>query len=363
MSLSNESWRPAVLGLLCALGLLGTAPARAEAPRVVVSIAPIHSLVAGVMEGVGTPTLLIQGAGSPHSYTLRPSEAQALQQADVVFWVGEELETFLVRPLAALPGGAHAVALIDAPGMRLLPVREGGAWESHAHGAESDADHDHADHHHGDAHDHGHDHAHDHAGTAEAHDHDHGHAAAAAEGHGAEDHDHGAHDAHLWLDPENAGAIVRAAAASLSARDPANAGAYAANATQIEARLDGLEAELTAALAPVRTVPYVVFHDAYQYFEDRFGLNAVGTITVSPERAPGAQRLQEIRQKIRELGARCVFSEPQFEPRLVETVTEGLAVRRGVLDPLGADLPNGPDHYFALLSGLANSLGECLGEG
>lgn len=319
--------RHALLGCAAALGLgaaaLWAQPAAADAPDVVASVKPVHALVAAVMAGVGEPTLLVEGAGSPHTYALRPSDARALQDADLVFWVGRALETFLVRPLETLPQDARIVTLAEAPGVRLLETREGGVWGDH------DGEH------------------HDEAGHEEG---------------GAEDgHAHGPVDGHIWLDPANARAIVAAAVAALGERDPANADAYAANGRAAVARIDALEAELRARLAPVKDRPYLVFHDAYHYFEDRFGLNAVGSITVSPEAQPGAGRLVALRDAIADLGAACVFSEPQFEPRLVETVVEGLPVGRGVLDPLGAELTPGPDLYAELLTGLADGLVACLG--
>jgi zinc transport system substrate-binding protein len=289
------------------------AGAAADAPRVVVSIKPVHSLVAGVMDGVGNPELLIHGSGSPHTYSLRPSEAQALQEADVVFWIGEELEGFLARPLQNLPRAAAVVALHEADGVRLLAGREGGAWEAHAH------------------HDSGHEHAHEGA------------------------------DMHVWLDPVNAQAMVAAIARELSAIDPQNEETYASNAAVLHQRLEELDTTLQDQLEPVQNDPYIVFHDAYQYFEDRYDLNTVGSITITPERQPGARRLYEIRARIVETGAACVFSEPQFEPVLVETVIEGTSARSGVLDPLGAELEAGPDAYFDLMDQLAGSLRACLG--
>ncbi|MGF1640508.1 MAG: zinc ABC transporter substrate-binding protein ZnuA [Rhodospirillales bacterium] len=315
------------------MAVVAQSPVGADVPDVVVSILPIHSLVAGVMDGVGTPTLLVKGGGSPHAYTLRPSEAQALQGADLVFWVGEDLETFLGKALRSLPRKARVVALHEAEGVTLLSYREGGAWEEHA-----DDD--------GDDHDHGHKHD-------DGHKHDHGHK------HGDE-HAHGAKDMHIWLDPTNAQAMVAQVVAILSEVDPANAPRYRANATAVHARLAELDAALAADLAAVKGRRYVVFHDAYQYFENRYGLTPAGSITVSPDRQPSAGRLAEIRAKIAATGAACVFAEPQFEPALVKTVIEGSAARTGILDPLGADLAPGPDAYIALMRDLATSLNECL---
>lgn len=304
--------------------------ARADA-AVVTSIKPVHSLAAAVMAGVGEPFLIVEAAGSPHSYTMRPSEARALQDADVVFWVGADLESFLAKPIAGLGGDARVVALAEAEGVRLLDTRSGGSWDGHAHDDEHEDDdaHGHAEH---DAHDDEH----------EAHP------------------SHDGKDMHLWLAPDNAQAMVRAMAAALADADPANAERYRANAEATVARIAALDSELAERLEPVRQTPYVVFHDAYQYFERHYGLNAVGSITVAPGRNPGARRLYEIRERIVDLGARCVFAEPQFEPALVETVTEGTTARAGVLDPLGAAIPAGGDAYFILMRELAESLEGCL---
>ncbi|MGI3125235.1 zinc ABC transporter substrate-binding protein ZnuA [Nitratireductor sp. PBL-C9] len=295
--------------------------------QVVTSIKPVHSLVAGVMEGVGEPALILQGAGSPHTYSMRPSQARMLANADLVFWVGPGLEVFLEKPLETLAGEATQVALSDSEGLTLLEMREGGAFEAHSHGDDHD-DHD----------DHGHE--------AEEFGHDHAH-------------DHGP-DAHLWLDPDNAKIMVSAIAEALSAADAENASAYAANAAALNERIAALQTELSAELEPVKDRPFIVFHDAYQYFEKQFGLAAAGSITVSPEIIPGAQRVDEIRTKVRELDAACVFAEPQFEPRLVEVVTEGTDAKSGVLDPLGAEIEDGKDLYFELMRGMAASLKTCL---
>jgi zinc transport system substrate-binding protein len=310
-------------------------PAWAGSPDVVVSIKPIHSLVAGVMQGVGEPTLLVEGAGSPHTYTLRPSEARAIAQADVVFWVGEGLETFLAGPLKTLAPDARLVALGAAPGIELLPARSGGMWQEPRDEDEGE---------------HAGDHAH-HENASEETEH------AGAE-HG---HRHRAGDMHVWLDPQNAKAMVDAIAAPLAETDPENAGTYEANAARIREELDHLDRRLAETLAPVGDRPFVVFHDGYQYFEKRYRLNAIGAISVGPDRRPGARRLGEIRDTLEQTDAACVFAEPQFEPALVATVIEGTSARSGVLDPLGAALDEGPDLYFRLLENLAASLVDCLG--
>lgn len=303
-----------ILSLIVTAAALTARPAAAL--EVVASIKPLHSLVAAVMAGTGAPALLLDGAASPHAYALRPSDAKALSAAQVVFLVGGGLETFLDKPLRSLGKGTAVVRMADLPGLTRLPPREGGVWEEDGK--------------------HGHGHAHAHA------------------------HHKDAVDSHMWLDPLNAKVFVRAAADTLAARDPANAAAYAANAERTVAALESLDAEIGMTLRPLRGIPYLVFHDAYQYFEHRYAMTPAGAVSIDPERQPGARRLQQLRQRIREGGAACIFREPQFSPKLVEMLVEGLTARQGVLDPLGAALPAGPDMYPALLRGLAQGLRDCL---
>ncbi len=391
-------------------------------PNVVVSIKPLHSLVAGVMEGVATPSVIVDGAASPHTYSLRPSKARDLQQADVIVWVGPGLEAFLERPVANIGAGASVVELEDAHDLVKLSVREGATFDAHDHGDhEGHADHDdhekhddHADHDdekhddhakHDDHDDHDHakhddhdddDHAkhedhddHDHAKHEDHDDHDHvkhedhddddhakhddhddhdhaKHADHDDEKHddhaGHDDHEHGSFDPHFWLDPQNARVVVAEVAEALAKADPENASKYNENAARVTARLDALEANINTMVEPIKGQSFIVFHDAYQYFENRFGLQAAGSVTVSPEVAPGAERIAAIRDKVADLKVRCVFSEPQFSPSLVTVVTEQTDANASVLDPLGADLEPGPDLYFNLLQNLAKNVSECLTE-
>ncbi|KPB02689.1 zinc ABC transporter substrate-binding protein [Ahrensia marina] len=367
--------RPKALFLASTLLASTTVFANAEV-NVVASIKPVHSLVAAVMEGVGEPGLIVEGAGSPHTFALKPSQAKMLEAADVVFWVGHDLEAFLEKPLETVGANATSVELIDSHGLVKLGFREGGAFEAHSHGEEDGHD-DHSDEAHDD-HDHDKDHKHDE--TAE-HDHSHDHEehndhgehdhdkldehAGHEEGHDEhahEGHNHGEFDAHIWLDPENAKAIVHEIEEALVKADPENADAYEANAEEIAGKLDVLISEVSAELEPVKEKGFVVFHDAYHYFEKRFGLAASGSITISPEVMPGAERITEIRARVEELGAACVFAEPQFEPKLVATVTEGTEAKSGVLDPLGADLEDGSELYFTLIRNMASSIKTCLTE-
>lgn len=315
-----------------------TAPAQADT-SVVVSIKPIHSLVAAVMEGAGTPELIVKGAASPHTYSLTPSQARALHNAELVFWVGHELETFLEKPIESLGDGAKQVELMDAHGLTRLDLREGGAFDGHDH-------------------DHGHDeHKHDEDKHASEHKHEaeHKHDEHKHEGHHGEE-----VDTHIWLDPENAKAIVHEAAEALAALDPKNAAVYQKNEQRLSDKLDALIGEVRETVAPVRGKGFIVFHDAYQYFEKRFDILAAGSITVNPGISPSVGRVKEIRDKVRDLGAVCVFAEPQFEPKIIRTVTEGTAAKSGVLDPLGAGLDDGPDLYFELIRNMARSLRDCL---
>lgn len=337
---------------LFATTLLSTSVISAQADvNVVASIKPIHSLVAAVMEGVGEPELIIEGAGSPHTYALKPSQARVLENADVVFWFGHQLEAFLEKPLEAIAKDAKSVELLDAHDLIKLEFREGGAFEKHGHDDHDDED-SHDEHKDDDKHDHD-EHKH------EEHD-DHAHEEHADGEDDHDEHDHGAFDAHVWLDPLNAKAIVHEIEETLAEADPENAEKYEANAEALMVKIDALITEVSADLEPVKDSGFVVFHDAYQYFEKRFGMSAVGSVTVSPEVLPGAERISELHAKIKELNAVCVFSEPQFESKLVQTVTEGTDAKSGVLDPLGTGIENGPELYFTLIKNMATSFKTCL---
>ncbi|MCJ8239239.1 zinc ABC transporter substrate-binding protein [Peteryoungia algae] len=371
------------LGLAASTTLLFLSPTLASAaPDVVVSIKPVHSLVASIMKGIGEPSLIVEGAASPHTYTLKPSNARALENADLVFWIGPGLEAFLDKPLEALPKKAKVVELEDTPGLTKLSFREGGAFEGHDHGeqaedGENDEGHAHEgreDH----AHDHGaeeagkpdhseaehaHEDGHDHAAedAAEAGD-NHGHESHAPEAHDHAEEGHGGTDMHLWLDPTNAKAMAAAIAKSLSEADPVNKTAYEANLAALDIEIQALDTEIATQLKPVLEKPFIVFHDAYQYFENRYGVRVAGSVTVSPESMPGAERLSTIHAKIEELGAACVFAEPQFEPKLIGVVTEGTQAKSGVLDPEGGALEAGPALYGQLMRNLATAMSDCLSQ-
>jgi len=333
------------------MAVFGTAASAAEREGVVVSIKPLHSLVAAVMQGVGEPKLIVQGAGSEHSYSLKPSDAEAIEHAKVIFWAGPSMETFLDKPFDTLGEGAKVVALGEADGLTKLKFREGGPFEAHDHGGE-EGEHAHNNEHEGHKHE-AHDHAHE-----KKHD-DHNHADEASEK-ADEHHHHGEFDLHFWLDPQNGKVLVGDIAKVLGENDPEHAAQYEKNAADYADKLDALTKDIDSELQPIKDKPFIVFHDAYQYFENRFGVKAAGSITVSPEKAPGAGRIKDIHEKIKSLGAVCVFSEPQFEPKLVNTVIDGTDAKTGTLDPLGAELKDGPDLYPQLIRNLADSLKNCL---
>lgn len=496
--------------------------AMADAPNVAVDIAPVHSLVARVMEGVGTPDLIIPAGASPHEYNLRPSEASALQEADVVFWIGEDLTPWLEGAVETLSDGATVTTLLESDGTVLLDFRENALFEAHDHGDHDDHGHDDHGHGHGehafewaglfdlkagdyvwsfakvdgdyadpamkmvvlsaddieaveetaeelleseaseakadgevlaannvayalnfspeqdrtlftvsiaedgkyafftehmpfefeadehffkdadgadvepvaqepdvDHHDHDHgseehaghdDHDHDHAKDDDhAHD-DHGHDDHAHDDHaGHDDHDdhghddhadhddhaheghaHGEHDPHAWLSPANAETWLNVIAAQLSSADPDNAGAYFANAAAAREELAALSAEIAETLEPVKGGSFIVFHDAYQYFEDAFDFPASGAISIGDASDPSPARIAEIQGRIREEGVGCVMTEPQFNPGIVATVLEGTEANTGVMDPLGSNLEPGASLYPQLMRNMANTLAECL---
>lgn len=295
------------------LSLLGAAlivaiGAAEAAPRVVADITPVQSLVAAVMQGAGVPARIVPQAASPHGLTMRPSQAQTLAEADIVFTVGEDLVPWLVEAAGTLAPNAVLIELGEIPG--LFHVAPDG-------------------------------------GDAADHDHDHGN-------------DHGNGDPHYWLDPRNAALWADAIAGALAAADPAQTALYLANAAQLKTELTALEDELRAALAPLHGLPYVVFHDAYGHFERRFDLPSARAVALSDAARPGPARIAEIQAMLRASGAACVFAEPQFPDRLLHLVTEGTGAQIGMLDPLGATLAPGPALYPALMRGMAASLGACL---
>lgn len=329
--------------LLLIFSFISLASAETPAPRVVVSIAPLHSIVARVMQDVGEPDLLLSGGASPHAFNLKPSQAGLLQDADLVIYTGPGLERFLEHTLENVSSGVRVIEAMELAGVTVVARREGGVWEvedHHGHGHSEKDDHEHAK-----------EHDHDHAKKHDDHEKAGAHAG----------HDHGSTDPHIWLDPHNAEAIALRVAEELSKLDQGRADIYRRNARAFATELEALEASLESILKPAIGRKYVVFHDAYRYFEDHFGLTPVGAVTLDPESTPGAAQVLEIADLIKARGAVCLFAEPQFEPRLVRRLSEGSDIRVGVLDPLGADLTPGPGLYPALMTGLAKALASCLG--
>jgi zinc transport system substrate-binding protein len=293
------------------------------APKVVATIKPIHSIAANVMADVAEPRLLLDAAVSEHTAQLTPSQVEAMQNADLIIVVGENLEAFLHKALEN-PEIAQK-KLFEAgelPGLRLLPVRSGGLWETH-HDEEEGHEHEQAD---------GEDHA----------------------------HEHGGNDPHIWMDPENVKLIARELARTLGTLDKENAAKYVANADKFASYLDALSKDLDSVVKPVRDKRYIVFHDAYQYFETRFGMAPAGSITVNPEVMPGARRIKEIHDRIASTNAVCVFAEPQFESKYVETVIEGTKAKVSVLDGLGAKEPAGREAYAGMMRKFVTALTSCL---
>ncbi len=301
-----------------------TAPAAAAAevgsasagPRVVVSIAPLHSLAAKVMAGIGGPHLLVPRGASPHDYGLKPSAARMVARADLVVWVGPELENFLSKPLAALTQSKRILTLFGLPGVKRLALRRDGNWSREHH------------------------HHHDHHGD---------------EAHG------GGIDPHVWLDPTNAAVMVEAIADVLAAADPGRAQRYQANAVRAVRDLTALDASLANRLAPVKERRFFVLHDAYQYFEARYGLAAQGAILGAHGQRPSIKRIREIRARLKASGAVCVFAQPQLPGAIVANIVTGTQARPGSLDPLGLELPLGRDFYDRLLTRLAAGFAACLG--
>jgi zinc transport system substrate-binding protein len=288
--------------------------------KVVASIKPIHSLVSYVMDGVGTPNILVDGSSSPHSFQLKPSHAKMLQDADIVFWIGEDLESFLETPLSSIATNAAKITLMELDDIELLKFREKHIFDKHDdHEEHAEEQAEHEDHH--------------------------------------DEHNHGEFDIHFWLDPEIAKVMVKSITRELSDIDVANKSIYKANALKAIGELDEL---IEATKIKInKDASYVVFHDAYQYFEQRFGIEVLGALSVNPEILPGAKQLAEIREVIEHENVKCIFSEPQFNPSIAKTIAADMDVKAAVLDPLGAKLELGKDLYFDLIGDMASSFESC----
>ena len=323
--------------LLSSLSLFSFISSAEAEPKVVTSIKPIHSLVSYVMDGVGRPDLLVDGSSSPHTFQLKPSHATMLQEADIVFWIGEDLESFLETPLDSIAANAKRVTLMDSDQIELLKFREKNVFDDHHD--DHDEHEDHAD---------GHDDHDEHEGHDDHDEH---------EGHDDHAHHHGEHDIHFWLDPEIAKSIVNTTVRELSEIDPNNKSTYEKNAANA---IDDLEELINVTKSKINSnATYIVFHDAYQYFEQRFGIEVIGALTVNPEVLPGAKQLSEIREVIEHENVNCLFSEPQFNPSIANTIAKDTGIKAAVLDPLGAELEPGKDLYFELISDMASSFENC----
>jgi len=300
--MKNIKKLPLIASLLSLLVIF--TPANADV-KVVTSIKPIHSLASYLMDGVGKPDLIVDGYASPHGFALKPSHAKMLQNADLIFWVGEDLENFLEKPLKSIAKKAEKIELMEIKGLNKLKFRERNIFEGHD---------------------------------------DHGHA-------------HGEYDPHIWLDPHNAEVMVEEIANQLAAIDPQNADAYKKNSKNAIDDIEKLIKETKKEMK--KGISYIVFHDAYQYFEKEFNVSALGALTLNTDVAPGAKQISEIKEIIEHENVKCLFSEPQFNPDIIKSIAKGTNVKVGVLDPLGANLENGKELYFKLIKDISSSLKKC----
>ena len=312
--------------------------------KVVTSIKPIHSITSYIMDGVGSPDLIVDGYNSPHNFQLKPSHAKMLQNADLVIFVGEGIEEFLEKPLESIAKDAKKFALLEQSGFKKLKFREKNIFEEHDdhddHDKKAKKKDDHDDH---DDHDHDKE-----AKKKDDHD-DHGH-----DDHG---HGHGEYDPHIWLDPMNAKVILNEMAEHLIENDQTNASKYKDNLKKANKDLDKLIKNVKSELN--KDFKSIVFHDAYQYFEKRFNVNILGAFTVNTDVMPGAEQLAEIREVIEHDKVSCIFSEPQFNPDIIKAVAKDMKIQTGVLDPLGATLNPGKDLYFDLIGNMSKSFKGC----
>ena len=286
--------------------------------KVVTTIKPLHSLISSVMEGVGEPSLIIEGTSNPHTFVFKPSHAQMLEEADIVFWIGEDLEAFMEKPLDSLADNATKISFMELSSIEKLKFREENIFD----------DHD------------------DHDGHEDEH-----------EGHDDHGHHHGEFDAHIWLDPSNAIEMVLEISHELSEIDPDNAAKYEQNADKMVASLKNLISEVDSTIS--KDASFVVFHDAYQYFENRFGVSSAGALTLNPDVLPGAKQIDAIQDLIQDDNIKCIFSEPQYNPKIIETLAADMNISTGVMDPLGAFIDQGPEMYNQLILNIANSLKDC----
>ena len=291
--------------------------------KVVTTIKPLHSLISRIMETRGEPQLIIEGTNNPHTFVFKPSHAKMIEEADIVFWIGENLEAFMEKPLNSLAKDTKKIAFMDSESIEKLKFREENIFDDND---------DHDDH---DGHDDEHD---DHAGHHDGHN-------------------HGEFDVHIWLDPENAKEMVKIIRDELIKIDPEGQRQYSVNAAGATLELDNLINNVEKELS--KDVSYIVFHDAYQYFETRFGVKSAGALTLNPDVLPGAKQIADVQDLISDKGIKCIFSEPQYNPKIIETIGNDMNISTGVMDPLGAFIDAGPTMYVELINGIANSIKEC----
>ena len=323
---------------------MGALSAKADI-KVVTTIKPLHSLISNVMDGIGEPSLIIEGSTSPHSFVLKPSHAKLIEQADIIFWIGEDIETFMEKPLESIAKNAKKVSFMELSSIEKLKFREENIFEhedhdDHGHGEKKDHD------------DHGHDEKKDHDdhGHGEKKDHD-------DHGDGHEGHHHGEFDAHIWLDPANAKEMLHEIAHELADLDPVNADKYESNADNTIKSIDDMISSVSSSIN--KNAKFIVFHDAYQYFEKRFGVATAGALTLNTDVLPGAKQISEIQEVISERDIKCIFSEPQFNPKIIETIAQDTGIKTGVLDPLGSIFDAGKSQYFTLINDLGDKLKDC----
>ena len=336
--MKNLKKLPLILSILSLASFI--TPVNADV-KVVASIKPLHSLASYLMDGVGKPDLIVEGYGSPHGFSMKPSHAKILQNADLIFWVGEDLEIFLEKPLSSIAKKAEKIELMEIKGLNVLKFRERNIFDEHDHDDHDDhgkKEDDHDDHEHDD-----HDKKEEHA---DHNDHD-----------GHERHAHGEYDPHIWLDPMNAKVILNEMVEHLIENDAKNASKYKSNLKNAFKDIDKLTADVKADLS--KSTASIVFHDAYQYFEERFDINILGAFTVNTDVMPGAEQLSEIREIIEHDKVSCIFSEPQFNPDIINAVAKDMDIKTGILDPLGATLNPGKNLYFDLIRNMSDSFKGC----
>ena len=320
--MANLKKIPLVISIIALFSFIATAKAEI---KVVTSIKPIHSLASYIMDGVGSPDVIVDGYSSPHSFQLKPSHAKMLENADIIFWIGEGLENFLEKPLDTISKKAKKIEFLEVKGIKKLKFREKNIFDEHDH----------------DEHKHEED---EHKHEEDEHD-------------GHDDHGHGEYDPHIWLDPENAKLMVKVITKELSELDSKNASIYEKNSKKALSDLDKLIKKVKKDTN--KDLRFVAFHDAYHYYEDRFGINLLGALTVNPDVLPGAEQLAEIREVIEHEKVNCIFSEPQFNPDIIKSIAKDTGVKTGVLDPLGANLDKGKNLYFDLIKNISSSFKGC----